>query len=83
MEQNELPSIREMVFGLTDAVKDNIKNLTQRGVVIATEEVATNRMNICLGCEFFIKDDCRCSKCGCFMKLKTRLDVSKCPVNKW
>jgi hypothetical protein len=83
MEDNNTPPLKEMVFGLTDAIKDSIQNLVSRGVILAKEEVADKRMQLCLDCEFFIKDQCRCSKCGCFMKVKTRLDTSKCPVNKW
>jgi hypothetical protein len=41
------------------------------------------RLAICFGCEFFNEDSMRCKKCGCNMKLKTKLDTAKCPINKW
>lgn len=47
------------------------------------EEIAAYRLSICQGCEFFSKTASRCKKCGCFMKLKTTLQKSKCPVGKW
>ena len=41
------------------------------------------RISICEGCEHFIKITKKCSKCGCFMKLKTRLTDASCPIGKW
>ena len=45
-------------------------------------DVTMNRINICLGCEHLMKHT-RCAKCGCFMKVKTRLAQAKCPIGKW
>ena len=47
------------------------------------EEIAAYRLEICQGCEFFRKRFQQCSKCGCFMKLKTMIDKARCPVGKW
>lgn len=47
-----------------------------------TEEI-DKRISICEGCEYFIKMTKQCSKCGCFMKLKTRLTDARCPIGKW
>jgi hypothetical protein len=41
------------------------------------------RMAICLGCEFLKMPAKQCSKCGCFMKLKSRLEKAYCPIHKW
>jgi hypothetical protein len=41
------------------------------------------RISICEGCEHFIKITKQCSRCGCFMKLKTRLTDASCPIGKW
>jgi len=45
--------------------------------------VAEGRMDICRSCEFFNHRVQQCTKCGCFMKLKTKLDRAHCPVGKW
>ena len=50
--------------------------------LIHDENVLKMRWDICLGCEFF-KDSGRCSKCGCFMKVKTQFIHASCPVGKW
>ena len=47
------------------------------------EEIAQYRLDICQSCEFFRKRFQQCSKCGCFMKLKTMIDKARCPVGKW
>tara|TARA_B100000925_G_scaffold33189_1_gene21995 strand:+ start:1629 stop:1799 length:171 start_codon:yes stop_codon:yes gene_type:complete len=50
---------------------------------IAEREIAQARFDICKSCEYFIKEGSRCSKCGCFMKLKCKAKMAHCPVNKW
>ena len=47
------------------------------------EEISEYRLEICRGCEFYRKRTNQCSKCGCFMKLKTTLEKAKCPIGKW
>lgn len=41
------------------------------------------RMQTCLSCEHLIKLTHQCEKCGCFMKLKTKLKDATCPIGKW
>lgn len=47
------------------------------------EDEYRRRMAICQQCPFFITATAQCRKCGCFMKLKTRLDKAHCPIKKW
>lgn len=49
----------------------------------ATDEKAEERFSICLGCPELIKFTKQCKKCGCFMVLKTRLELASCPLGKW
>lgn len=41
------------------------------------------RLEICKTCVFYRPKTNQCKKCGCFMKLKTRLEHAKCPIGKW
>lgn len=41
------------------------------------------RFNICKSCEWFRPNTETCRKCGCFMKLKTKLEKAHCPIHKW
>lgn len=47
------------------------------------EELAEYRLEICRACPNFRPKSHRCSLCGCFMQLKTKLEHAKCPVGKW
>jgi len=50
--------------------------------VWADADIVRYRINICQQCPF-LKKHTRCEKCGCFMKVKTRIGSSKCPEGKW
>lgn len=47
------------------------------------EDLVNSRLEICRSCEFFRARTETCKKCGCFMKLKTKLHNAKCPIGKW
>jgi len=83
LEKKDLPSLKEMAFGLTEAIKENITNAVMNGVLLASEEEKEKRFETCLNCEFLMHKQSRCLKCGCYMNLKTRLKASKCPIGKW
>ena len=72
-----------MAKGLAGSAKDIISGVVAGEGLLASDEVYNHRMNICGGCEFFLKEDKRCSKCGCFMEAKTKFIKTKCPMDKW
>jgi hypothetical protein len=47
------------------------------------QEIVEYRLNICKQCPHFYAKLQKCLKCGCFMKLKTRLHNAHCPIKKW
>jgi len=49
----------------------------------ADKKLSKLRLEICLGCPELIKTTKQCKKCGCFMALKTKLEIAKCPIGKW
>jgi hypothetical protein len=49
----------------------------------STDEEADTRLKICKSCPELIKLTMQCKKCGCFMALKTKLQVATCPIGKW
>ena len=73
-EANEFAEINSSIDMRTvpDRIKKNI---------IHDEEVLKMRWDLCLSCEF-LKDN-KCSECGCFMKVKHKLKMAKCPIGKW
>lgn len=58
------------------------------------EAIAEARMKTCEGCNRFDKENLTCGVCGCFMDIKTKLEVYRnakklrneithCPMGKW
>ena len=49
----------------------------------STDELFEKRIKICFDCDRLLKITTQCKECGCFMKLKARMQEAKCPLNKW
>lgn len=49
----------------------------------AIDALQEQRYSVCRSCPEFIELTTQCKKCGCIMKLKTKLSAAKCPINKW
>jgi hypothetical protein len=47
------------------------------------KELVKARLDICNQCPALNKHLMKCTKCGCFMKLKTTLKQAECPLGKW
>ena len=58
-------------------MSDRLKN-----VMLHDQDIIDKRWDICKGCEF-LTDNNKCQKCGCFMKVKTRVATVACPIGKW
>ena len=65
-------------------MSDNVKPWDLiNGSPRSPEDVKAERLEICKTCEFFRARFNQCSKCGCFMNIKTTLKKATCPVGKW
>lgn len=49
----------------------------------SNKEIIEDRLAICNECPLLNKRAMKCTKCGCFMHLKTTLRNAKCPIGKW
>tara|TARA_R100000458_G_C8237875_1_gene217694 strand:+ start:362 stop:547 length:186 start_codon:yes stop_codon:yes gene_type:complete len=47
-----------------------------------SKEDRDKRWDICKDCPELTKRN-RCKQCGCFMKIKIRLNQTRCPIDKW
>ena len=45
-------------------------------------EDVDHRWALCQACPELTPAN-RCKKCGCFMKVKTKIKAAKCPIGKW
>lgn len=79
----ELPDAKTMAGNLLDSTKKVFEHLAATGQILLSEEKANERLNVCKSCDLFITETSRCSKCGCGMLIKTRLEAMSCPVGKW
>ena len=80
-QKNSMPSIAEMGKNLVQTAVDTVKSaVAGEGISIADTQAA-DRLAICEACEFY--KDTRCTKCGCYMAVKTHLKAANCPVGKW
>jgi hypothetical protein len=78
-------------------LKDKILHLMAETLIVkekVSDEVANERMSVCIACEYRDKEENKCKKCGCFLDLKTacltnwnpkknRNEVTHCPIGKW
>ena len=46
-------------------------------------EISKKRMEICKQCPNYVKFTGQCKKCGCIMRIKTKLHGQECPENRW
>lgn len=77
------PSFFQQASGFINTAKDIVGGaMTGEGVKV-TEEVYKQRMDACMSCEFLEKEKIRCTKCGCFMKIKSAFKKTYCPIGKW
>jgi hypothetical protein len=58
-------------------------DIVRPGVERVEEEVFDSRMAICEVCPSLLKATHQCKQCGCFMKLKAKLEKAACPLGKW
>ena len=77
------PSLKDQINDLSEIAKESAKNILSGKDIIASDDIISARLNLCEVCEFYVKDQFRCKKCGCFMKTKAKMLVAKCPVDKW
>jgi hypothetical protein len=58
-------------------------NYVKSGGKIVDAQVRKERLEICHSCEKFIGGWQICKECKCFMKIKTMLPDSSCPLGLW
>lgn len=77
--KDDLPSAGEMLKGFAKSAFSVLAS----GVAKVDEEVYESRIILCARCEHLYPEQFRCTKCGCFMKVKASFEAMKCPIGKW
>ncbi len=65
--------------------KIDLRTISNRfkNIMLHDQEIIDKRWAECQKCEFLFKPTGNCKKCGCFMKVKTRVATASCPIGKW
>jgi hypothetical protein len=77
--RQQMPSLFTQAANLA---KSATKHALSGGMNVSPEEKQA-RLDICYGCDKFVKETTRCSACGCYLNTKTEWKTSSCPLNKW
>lgn len=81
IDEVSMPTAIEMAKNLMRDGKAMISNVMKGNATLVSDEVREHRWATCQACPFLQNN--RCTKCGCFMKVKVALVTSTCPENKW
>ncbi len=82
-DTSKFPSLFQQARNFAKEMWHAGKNAAVGLPVLVDADIAYNRFETCRGCEFLTQDSFRCEKCGCFMKTKTQIATSSCPIGKW
>ena len=91
-KEQQLPSASQIVRNIATDHWKSLKAWVKGSQVIAPQEVAEKRWEICKQCPHLLYDetnpdtgkiDGRCTHCGCFMNVKVHYAVAECPIDKW
>ena len=82
-EELNLPTKKEMASNLLKSFKRASGALVKGEKLSVTKDIAEKRLEVCYTCPKYIKDQNRCSLCGCYLKAKARMATETCPIGKW
>ena len=78
-QPQKMPNLFTQAANLAKAAT---KHALSGGANVSPEEKQA-RLDICYGCEKFVKETTRCSACGCYLNTKTEWKTSSCPIGRW
>lgn len=82
-DKQEYPSLDKQAGNFVSLIQDAITDVLKGNQLFVSDDEQKRRMEICKACDHYSAEDVRCRECGCFLKQKTSLNASKCPLNKW
>lgn len=82
-EEKNYPSLLKQGKNLAEFSFELIKNAMKTGALHVSEEIKSQRLEICRNCEKYDAEQIRCIECGCFLESKTSFSLDSCPIGKW
>lgn len=83
MDTDHLIQLAEKVRNLSNTLGQVAQQARKGEQIIAEKPLWQQRQEICDTCPHFKIPGGICKKCGCFMKVKTKIQTAKCPLDKW
>ena len=80
---NDYPDFWTQVEGFKKFAESVNQGAKEGKGILVPEEVSKLRIEECERCDYFDKQQTRCRKCGCYMKVKVKFTNTACPIGKW
>jgi len=78
---NKMPNAVSMAKDLASTALNAMRMAIRNGDILAQEDIVKKRITACNTCDN--KLGVRCTKCGCYISLKTAVAAATCPIGKW
>ena len=86
-EEHEYPSLAQQAKNLAnfsfEVVKNALDPTNDVAMILVSDEVKEERLEICRQCEYYDENQVRCKQCGCWLEHKAKFALDSCPVGKW
>jgi len=83
MDTNDLAELANQLKSLKETMNQVKLGALKGERIVAKKPLWQQRQDVCDQCEYYQIPQNICSKCGCFMKIKTKINHAKCPLDKW
>lgn len=69
----------QLILELRDKAEIRLQDIR----ILEDEVVFRERLSICYECPNYIPKKGTCNHCGCNLKMKAKVHLFHCPINKW
>ena len=80
---SEFPSFQEQIQNFVEATTKATQEALSGGNVFVSPEIQRQRLLVCSVCEYLDRPSARCTECGCFVQIKSKVSTEECPMGKW
>lgn len=80
---SEFPPLQEQIQNIIEATTKATQEALNGGEIFTSDQIQEQRLLICSVCDSLDKDTARCTECGCFVQIKSRVTTEQCPLGKW
>lgn len=82
-DPTQYPSLPEQGANLSKFVFEILRKSMKGDALMVSEEIASQRLEVCKTCEYYDAEQNRCRHCGCLLEHKVKWALDGCPIEKW